>query len=168
MKRPVVLAALVAASSAAALVAAASVAAADPPPRPLGSLRASGDLTLTGPSPRNRMAGDVIVYLGQRVGVFAGVQHVTLKPFADAGQVTAGMAYRAAAARPRLDLVLHADVGATWPLAPTAGGGVIAFFWPLKQVPVAVTSGTNVYLVLDGVDDTRLVLSVGLGLAIAR
>jgi hypothetical protein len=136
--------------------------------RPLGSLRGTGDLTITGPSPHNRVAGDVIVYLGQRVGVFAGVQHVTVKPFADAGQATVGMAYRAAAARPKLDLVLHADVGATWPLAPTAGGGIITFFWPLKKVPVAITSGASVYLVLDGVDDTRLVLSVGLGLAIAR
>lgn len=136
--------------------------------RPLGSLRGTGDLTITGPSPHNRVGGDVIVYLGQRVGVYAGVQQVTLKPFADTGQVTAGMAYRAAAARPKLDLVLHGDVGATWPLAPTAGGGVITFFWPLKKVPVAITSGTNAYLILDGVDNTRVVLSVGLGLAIAR
>ena len=138
------------------------------PARPIGSLRGSGDLTLTGPSPKNRVAGDVIVYLGQRAGLFAGVQHVTVEPFGDAGQATVGLAYRAAAARPKLDLVLHGDVGVTWPLAPTAGGGVIAFFWPLKQVPVAVTSGASAYLVLDGVDETRIVVSVGLGLAIAR
>ena len=138
------------------------------PVRPLGSLRGTGDLALTGPSPRNRVAGDVIVYLGLRVGVFAGVQHVTLEPFADAGQATVGMAYRAAAARPKLDLVLHADAGVTWPLAPTAGGGLITFFWPLKRVPVAVTAGSNAYLVIDGADDTRIVLSVGLGLALAR
>lgn len=159
MKRPVAVVV--------ALASAVSVARAEPV-RPLGSLRGTGDLALTGPSPRNRVAGDVIVYLSQRVGVFAGVQHVTVKPFADAGQVTVGMAYRAAAARPKLDLVLHADAGVTWPLAPAAGGGVITFFWPLKQVPVAVTAGSNAYLVLDGVDDTRIVLSMGLGLALAR
>lgn len=136
--------------------------------RPIGALRGTGDLIITGGSPRNRVGGDVIVYLGQRVGVYAGVQQVTLKPFADAGQATVGMAYRAAAARPKLDMVLHADVGATWPLAPSAGGGVITFFWPLKKVPVAVTSGANAYLVLDGVDNTRIVLSIGLGLAIAK
>lgn len=153
----------------AALIAMAAPAAADPAPRPIGSLRATGDLTLTGPSPHNRVGGDLIVYVNQRTGVYAGVQQVTLKPsFADVGQATAGIAYRAAAARPRLDLVLHGDVGATWSLAPTVGGGVITFFWPLKKVPVAITSGANAYLVLDGVDNTRIVLSIGLGLAIAR
>ena len=159
MKRAVVLAALIAMTA---------TAVADTPPRPIGSLRGTGDLTLTGPSPHNRVGGDLIVYLTQRTGVFAGVQQVTVKPFADAGQATAGIAYRAAAARPRLDMVLHGDVGATWPLAPTVGGGIITFFWPLKKVPVALTSGANAYLVLDGVDDTRVVLSIGLGLAIAR
>ncbi len=147
---------------------AAATANADTPPRPIGSLRSTGELMWTGPSPRNRLGGDLIVYLNQRVGVYAGVQAVTLKPFADAGQVTAGMAYRAAAARPKLDLVLHADVGATWPLAPAAGGGVITYFWPLKSVPVALTLGSNAYLVLDGVDNTRLVLSGGIGLALAK
>jgi hypothetical protein len=162
MKGAVVLAALIA-------IAAPAAAAADTPPRPIGSLRGTGDLTLTGPSPHNRVGGDLIVYLTQRTGVFAGVQQVTLKPsFGDAGQATAGIAYRAAAARPRLDMVLHGDVGATWPLAPTVGGGIITFFWPLTKVPVAITSGANAYLVLDGVDNTRVVLSVGLGLAIAR
>jgi hypothetical protein len=160
MKRAAVLAALIASIPA--------VAAADTPPRPVGSLRGTGELMWTGPSPRNRLGGDVIVYLNQRVGVYAGVQAVTLKPFADAGQATAGMAYRAAAARPKLDLVLHADVGATWPLAPTVGGGVITYFWPLKSVPVALTLGSNAYLVLDGVDNTRLVLSGGIGLALAK
>ncbi len=136
--------------------------------KPRGSLRLTGDLTVNGPSPHNRIGGDAIVYFGQRAGIFAGVQHVAVKPFADVGQATVGIAYRAAAARPKLDLVVHADAGVTWPVAPAAGGGVITYFWPLKKVPVAVTSGLNVYLVVDGVDDTRVVVSVGLGLAVAR
>jgi hypothetical protein len=151
-----------------ALVILTSAAAADPPPKPIGSLRVTGELMWTGPSPRNRMGGDLIVYLGQRVGLYAGVQQVTLSPLAEAGQATAGVAYRAAAARPRLDLVMHGDAGVTWPLAPTVGGGLITYLWPLKKVPVAVTLGTNGYLVLDGVDNTRFVLSGGIGLALAR
>lgn len=85
--------------------------------------------------------------------------------------MTFGLAYRAAAARPWLELVLHGDVGAAWRddgWVPASGAGVTTFLWPLKKVPVAITTGSHGYVILDGVDDTHLAFSLGLGLAIAR
>ncbi len=135
--------------------------------RPRGALGVSGDLVLTGPGPRNRFAADLTVYLRQRLGLYAAARQLTIDPLFDAGQVTAGIAYRAAAARPKLELVVHADAGAAWPLAPAAGGGVTTYLWPTK-LPLAITTGTSAYLVLDGADNTRVVFSLGLGLALAR
>lgn len=140
----------------------------DAPVRPYGAVGITGDLTLTGPRPRNRFAADLTVYVTQRLGLYAAARQVTVEPLADAGHLTAGIAYRAAAARPRLELVLHADAGVAWPLAPAAGAGVTTYLWPLKRVPVAVTSGSHAYLILDGLDDTHVAFSIGLGLALAR
>ena len=152
------------------LAALAATAHADEPVRPLGALGVTGDLTLTGPRPRNRFAADVTVYVAQRLGVYAAARQLTVEPLADAGHLTAGIAYRAAAARPRLELVLHADAGVAWAdgLMPAAGTGITTFLWPLKRVPVAVTTGAHAYLIVDGLDDTHVAFSMGLGLAIAR
>jgi hypothetical protein len=141
------------------------------PERPIGSLGFTGDLTLSGPRPRQRFGVDATLYLNQRVGLYAAARQVTVEPLADAGHVTVGLAYRAAAARPRLELVLHGDAGAAWRddgWVPAAGAGVTTFLWPLKNVPVALTTGSHGYVILDGVDDTHLAFSLGLGLAIAR
>lgn len=151
----------------AVLVALLAPAAAEPV-RPLGSLNVTGDLTLTGPRPRNRVGADLTVYVQQRLGLYVAARQVTVAPLGDAGHVTAGIAYRAAAARPKLEVVLHADGGVAWPLAPVAGGGVTTFLWPLKGVPAALTTGAHAYLILDGVDDTHVAFSLGLGLAVAR
>jgi hypothetical protein len=146
---------------------------ADEPARPIGALGFTGDLTLTGPRPRNRFAADLTVYVSQKLGLYAAARQITVEPAGDAGHVTAGIAYRAAAARPRLEMVLHADAGAAWTAGgddwlPTAGAGITTYLWPLKTVPVAVTTGSHAYLVLDGVEDTHLAFSLGLGLALAR
>jgi hypothetical protein len=131
-------------------------------------LNVTGDLTLSGPRPRNRFGADLTVYVTQRLGLYAAARQVTVEPLADAGHVTGGIAYRAAAARPRLELVLHADAGVAWPTAPVAGGGVTTFLWPLTRLPLALTAGAHAYLIVDGVDDTHVAFSMGLGLALAR
>lgn len=138
------------------------------PSRPLGALGVSGDLTLTGPGPKNRAAADLTVYVTQRYGLYVAARQVTVSPLADAGHVTVGVAYRAAGARPTLDVVLHADGGVAWPLAPALGGGVAAYLWPLKRVPVAITTSMGAYLIVDGLEDTHVAFSLGLGVALAR
>ena len=140
-------------------------------PRPIGSLGAGGDLQVAGTqgAPRGRVAAEAIAYVTRKYGVYASARRVLVDPAFDEGQVTVGVALRAAAARPLLELVVHADAGVAWPdVDPVVGGGVTTFLWPLKKVPVAVTTGLGAYVVLDGVDDTRLVLGLNLGLAIAR
>lgn len=138
------------------------------PVRPLGALNVTGDLTLTGPRPRNRFAVEATGYVTQRVGIYAAAHQITVEPLGDAGKVTAGIAYRAAAARPRLEVVIHGDAGVSWPLLPVVGGGVTTYLWPLTSLPFAVTTGAHAYLVVDGVEDTHLAFSIGLGLAISR
>jgi hypothetical protein len=144
----------------------AGVAAAEPV-RPLGALGLAGDLTLSGPSPRNRFGADVTVYVGQRLGLYAAARRLTFDPLADSGQLTGGIAYRAAAARPKLELVVHGDGGVAWPLAPVLGGGMTTYLWPTR-FPVAITAGLGAYLLVDGVENTRVVITTGLGLALAR
>ncbi len=150
------------------VVVATPASAAAEPVGPIGALGASGDLALTGGGSRRRVAAEAVAYLTRRYGVYAAVRRATVDPFLDEGQVTIGVAMRAAAARPTLELVVHADAGVAWPTAPVVGGGVTAYLWPLKRVPVALTAGLGAYLVIDGVDDTRLAVGLGLGLAIAR
>lgn len=82
------------------------------------------------------------------------------------GLVTAGVIYEGGAARPRLALDLHADVGVDLDLhAPAAGGGVRTVLTIIGPLAVALDSGA--YLVIDGVDKTRLQLQAGAALAAA-
>jgi hypothetical protein len=80
------------------------------------------------------------------------------------GLICAGLIYEAGAARPTLAIDFHADLGADLDQrAPLVGGGlrtVLGLYGPLG---VALDSGA--YLVIDGLDHTRLVLSLGAGLA---
>ncbi len=80
------------------------------------------------------------------------------------GLVCAGLVYEGAAARPRLVLDLHADGGADLDLrAPVVGGGartVVALVGP-----IGVAFDTGAYLVIDGIDRTRLQLAIGAALA---
>jgi hypothetical protein len=82
-----------------------------------------------------------------------------------AGLVMAGLVYEAAAARPRLVLDLHADVGADLDQrAPALGGGVHAVITLLGPVGVALDAGG--YLVIDGVQNTRFAIAGTAGLGV--
>lgn len=79
------------------------------------------------------------------------------------GIVGAGVIYEAGAARPRLVVDFHGDLGFDLDQrAPMVGGGlrtVIAIVGPL-----GIALDTGAYLVIDGVDDTRLQFATGAGL----
>lgn len=73
------------------------------------------------------------------------------------GLVLAGIVYEGAAARPRLVVDLHAEAGADLDArAPVAGGGVRSTLTIVGPLAVALDGGA--YLVIDGVDGTRLQL----------
>ena len=135
--------------------------------QPRGALELGGQLLVSGGRPRSRAGLAVTAYLGRRLGVRAAVGLVTLDPFGDAGLATVGIAYRAAAARPRLEIVVRGEAGLTWPAAPALGGGATTYLWPLRA-PVAVTLDLGAVVILDGLEDSRLAVSLGLGLALAR
>ncbi len=71
------------------------------------------------------------------------------------GMLLGGLIFEAAAARPRLVVDMHADVGADLDQkAPVVGGGLrtTLTIWG----PFGLALDTGAYLVIDGVDDTRL------------
>jgi hypothetical protein len=150
-----------------ALAASRSLATADPVARPIGAVQAGGELALSGGGPRQRAGVAVTAYVTRRLGVRAALRLLPLEPVADTGVATLGVAYRAAAARPRLELVVHAEAGLAWPLAPAFGGGVTTYLWPTRW-PVAVTLDLGATAIVDGVVDSRVVIATGLGLALAR
>lgn len=132
---------------------------------PRGAVLVGGELALSGGGPTPRAQATAIVYLARRHGAYASVERVALE--GDRGLATVGVAYRAAAARPRLELVLHADAGLAWPRAAAAGGGVLAFLWPTR-LPVALVGGIRVHALVDEPTSARGAWSLGLGLALAR
>ncbi|HUS32173.1 MAG TPA: hypothetical protein VMZ53_26920 [Kofleriaceae bacterium] len=74
------------------------------------------------------------------------------------GMLLAGVVYEAGAARPRLVVDLHADIGAELDQkAPVAGGGIRTTLTIWKMFGIALDGGA--YLVIDGVEDTRLVFA---------
>jgi hypothetical protein len=79
------------------------------------------------------------------------------------GMLMAGLVYEAGAARPRLVVDLHADAGADLGQnAPLVGGGARTTLTLWKVIGVALDGGA--YLVIDGVDDTRLVIATSASL----
>jgi hypothetical protein len=71
------------------------------------------------------------------------------------GLVMAGVVYEGGAARPRIVLDLHAEVGVDLDeKAPLAGGGIRTTLTIIGPLGVALDSGA--YLVIDGVDNSRL------------
>ena len=127
-----------------------------------GSVSVGGALLLTGDDgSRNRAEVELDVEPQSRFGA-----SVAWRGF-DAdhkGLVTAGLVYEGGAARPRLVLDLHADAGADLDLhAPVVGGGVRTVLTIIG--PLGLSLDTGGYLVIDGVDKTRLQLQSGLGLA---
>lgn len=81
--------------------------------------------------------------------------------------VTAGVEYQAAASRPRLVLTLYADIG-----LETAGTHAVAGFGTRTVFriigPLAVIADTGFHFVLDGLDDTTLVIGSALLVGVAR
>jgi hypothetical protein len=73
------------------------------------------------------------------------------------GLVTAGLAYEGAASRPRLVVDLHGDLGFDLDARrPLVGGGIRTTL--MIYGPFGVVLDTGGYLVIDGVDDSRLQL----------
>jgi hypothetical protein len=73
------------------------------------------------------------------------------------GLVTAGISYEGAASRPRLVLDLHADLGFDLDAKrPLGGGGIRTTLMIIG--PLALVLDMAAYLVVDGVDGTRLQL----------
>lgn len=71
------------------------------------------------------------------------------------GMLLGGLVYEGGAARPRLVLDLHGDAGADLDQrAPVVGGGIRTTLTIIGPLGLAFDSGA--YLVIDGVDDTRL------------
>lgn len=71
------------------------------------------------------------------------------------GMVLGGIVFEPAAARPRLVVDMHGDVGADLDQrAPVIGGGIRTTLTIYKLVGIALDGGA--YLVIDGVDDIRL------------
>ncbi|MBL9015337.1 MAG: hypothetical protein JNL83_14230 [Myxococcales bacterium] len=120
-----------------------------------GSAGIGGSLVMTG-AQGDRFRLDLTVDLKprSRYGVVVG-----WRAFDEdhRGLVTAGLAFEGAASRPRLVVDLHADVGldldATRPLV---GGGIRTTL--MIYGPFGVVLDTGGYLVIDGIDDSRLQL----------
>ena len=118
-----------------------------------GSVGAGGALVLLGDQ-GDRQRADIVVDLKPR-SRYGGI--VGWRAFDEErkGLVTAGLVYEGGAARPRLVLDLIVEVGADLDQkAPLAGGGIRSTLTIIG--PVGVALSTNVYLVLDGVEDSRL------------
>lgn len=134
---------------------------ADPsePPKPArpfhGSIGVGGALLLTGErGDRQRAEIAFDVKPRSRFGVIAA-----WRAFDEDhdGLVTAGILYEGAAARPRLVLDLHAELGFDLDArAPLAGGGIRSTLTIIGPLGIALDSGA--YLVIDGIDETRLQL----------
>lgn len=76
------------------------------------------------------------------------------------GIACAGLVYEAGAARPRLVLDLHGDVGVDLDhRAPMLGGGIRTTITIIGPLGVALDGGG--YLVVEGVANTRLVIATG-------
>jgi hypothetical protein len=93
--------------------------------------------------------------------------HIAWRGFDDKhrGLLLGGIVYEAGAARPRLVVDLHGDVGADLDAkAPVVGGGVRTTLTLWKVIGLALDGGS--YLVIDGVEDTRLVIATSSSLVI--
>ncbi len=120
-----------------------------------GSAGVGGSVVLTGDQ-GDRMRLEVVVELKPR-SRFGGV--LAWRAFDDdhRGLVMAGVVYEGAAARPRLVLDLHAELGADLDARrPLAGGGIRATLTIIG--PLGLVLDTGAYLVLDGLDRSRLQL----------
>lgn len=124
-----------------------------------GSAGVGGSLVLAG-AQGDRLRLDVAVDLkpASRYGVSLAWRGIEPKDTDHHdGLLIAGVVYEGAASRPRLVLDLHADVGFDLDARrPLFGGGIrptLTIYGPLGLV-----FDTGVYVIVDGLDDTRVQL----------
>jgi hypothetical protein len=124
-----------------------------------GSIGAGGQFLLTGDQgDRNRIEMEADVEPASRWGALLAWRTVNQH---HNGILSAGVMYEAAAARPRLVVSFHGDVGFDLDQhAPVVGGGLRTVIAIVGPAGIALDSGG--YLVLDGVDHTRLAIASGL------
>jgi hypothetical protein len=143
------------------LVALAGTAAADRPFH--GSVAAGGALVITGER-GDRQRAELAIELKPK-SRYGGLLAWRAFDQDRHGLVTAGLVYEGAAARPRLVVDLHADLGVDLDeRAPVVGGGIRTTLTIVGPLGVVLDSGA--YLVIDGVDNSRLQLQGSALLAI--
>ena len=122
--------------------------------RPIrGSAGAGGALVLVGEQ-GDRQRAEVVVDLKPR-SRYGGIAGWRAFDEERKGLVTGGLVYEAGAARPRLVLDLIVELGADLDQrAPLAGGGIRSTLTIIG--PLGIALSTNAYLVIDGVEDSRL------------
>lgn len=128
-----------------------------------GSVGSGGSFLLTGAEDdRYRAELAVDIEPGSRWG-----GQVAWRAFDDKhhGLLVGGLVYEAGAARPRLVVDLHGDVGADLDhTAPVVGGGVRTTLTAWRFIGVGLDTGA--YLVVDGIDNTRLVIASSASLVV--
>jgi hypothetical protein len=76
----------------------------------------------------------------------------------DSGRASLGVTFEGAAARPRLQLALHGDVGLSFPdHLPTVGGGVQSQLWIYGPIALGLDGGA--VLIYDGLDSVLVIAS---------
>lgn len=133
--------------------------------RPLhGSASVGGSLLGTGEGDGSRLRADVEIDV--ETSRYGGLLALRAFDKDHEGLLCGGLVYEGAAARPRLVLALHADVGVDLDArAPLVGGGIRATLFVVGPLALAYDGGA--YVVIDGVDRSRLVLSGAAMLAVA-
>jgi hypothetical protein len=137
-------------------------------PRPIrGSAGVGSVLLLSGEAgDASRLDVEVDVEPGHGFGHYGAL--VALRAFDrhHDGLLCGGLMFEAAAARPRLVIDLHADVGVDLDISrPVVGAGVRTLLGIVGPLGVAFDSGA--YVVIAGAQDTRLVLA-GDAMIVAR
>ena len=121
-----------------------------------GSVAAGGSLLGTGAAGGSRLRADVEVDV--EPWRYGGLLALRAFDRDHKGLLCGGLVYEGAAARPTLVLALHADLGVDLDArAPLLGGGLRTTLFVVGPLALAIDGG--VYLVIDGVDHSRLVLS---------
>jgi hypothetical protein len=121
---------------------------------------------LTGPLPHGP-AADLEIHPGGAFGRFGlGCYYRGLERLDGRGSFILGLAYDAGAARPRLQLGLHADIGYDTALSrPLIGTGLRSQFGGIG--PLVVAGDLSARLYLDGID-SRLAFAFTLSAGVAR
>ncbi len=102
---------------------------------------------------------EVEVYPGASLGRYGIRGELWGFEDSDGGRAALGVTFEAAAARPRLQLALHGDVGLRFPdHLPTVGGGVQSQLWIYGPIALGLDGGA--VLIYDGLDSVLVIASV--------